>query len=199
MNSVENEAANALKTLGVLGLLRLAWSGAVKAGGWIAALRKRRESASLDEQRMLAEKNTHDADLFQKRREALDQTMDDFMERMEQRVVQQDAKIDRLEQRVADEEEARRLAYLSADAAHVRADEADRSRDQAIYELGVLKRTNEELSKQLSLAAQARAEDQATIALLRRQMHDNEIRIAELTERISHFETGTFQMKLLEE
>lgn len=205
MNSTVHDLITAAKGLGILGLLRLLFVWGAKV--WPTALGYLRgdKQTALDARRVIVEETkaaaaVHDteADRIIRAQSTLDAGMSAFMDRLSKRIDDQDSKIDVLEKRLADEVEARKLAGLSAEVAHMRADEIDKRRAQAIVQVAELRQQNNSLTALLADADKTHTMDQKQIQELRLKIDQDNQRILAMEKSLKDFEDGTFEMKRVE-
>lgn len=230
MTTLYEALAVLLSSLGGVGLLKLLWPTLIKGAAWLASYPRRKATESAEAKRAEAESRRADAEtkrveidatrvgqderiseatLLAKKAQSLDERTMSLMTHLEARITSQDQSITRIEARLAEESEKRELAMLSAQAAHIRADEADESRQAALSELASLRTLNAELQQQLDEAKSAavaqaranaaeRARDRQTIESLQEHLSENFARIGELEQKIHELEHGTFEMKFAE-
>lgn len=197
MNGLEKETWDAAKALGILGVLRYLWHIAPKAYAlWQARQKQGNDArqATVSESRLEHEKESKVGDqalLFA-------HELREELREQRQRTDRLEEKADLLKQQVEEESEQRKIAWLSVEAAHMRADEADKTRDQALKEMRQLQSTNGELEQRLQEMTTLRAEDQKTISLLQWQIADNNARIDELQAKLDHFEHTAYQLTPVE-
>lgn len=191
----------AAKGLGILGALRLLFVWGAKAWPAVTGYLKSDKQTALDARRVIVEEtkaaaSVHDteAERIIKAQSALDAGMSAFMDRLSKRVDNQDAKIDVLEKRLVDEVEARKMAGISAEVAHIRADEIDKRRAVAIVEVAELRQQNNNLRALLADADKIRDADQVQIQALMLKIERNNQHIKAMETSLAEFKTSTFEI-----
>lgn len=215
MNSIEHEALGGLKALGLVGVLRLCWPRLVRGYRWAVGQVTNRQQQQIETQKVEIQQQSvqierqkieHTAEQDEavrllEHQKILDAKTFGFIEQIQKRLDAQDKKIDGLESDLRAEVERRTFAGLTAEAAHIRADEADKRADEsdrarvlAMAELAELRRANVGMTQQLLEATAQRDQDKLTIAKLGRHIEDNMMRIRDLEDRLSLFEHGEFTL-----
>jgi hypothetical protein len=212
MNSIEHGIVDALKGLGIVasgaGVARLAWLGASRLWGWLPGYIKGERQQAIDvrkvvvEERKLEQVSTQaESDRIQKAQALLDGGFTTLIATCQGQIKNLADDLERVKVRLSTEEELRRMAALSADAAHIRADEADIQRLRALTEIATLRKENTSLRKVVAEATQSARDDRTLIAeqkialaQMSARIEENNVKIAELQAKLDSFETGTFEM-----
>jgi chromosome segregation ATPase len=110
---------------------------------------------------------------------------------LQRQVESQEERLSHLSTRIAQVEEAGRMSELTAQAAHIRADNSDEKYRAAKRELDILRADNARLTDQVREAAAAKEADQSVIAELRLHIQENMSRIESLELELSKHRRAT--------